>query len=776
MLILAKSNQEKPASLAAQKEYIYGHLAATTEAGPFMELEGYLDSKGQVAPLVSHPALFAQVGWPGTGPLPPKLVENLLLGLDLAGNRLTHLRPGGRGWQEGKEVIIPFPAELSELLRHRPPQIAYELVVEVFKEVVNLIDAEAVRVRVGGGRQEWREAQCLTLGYPHALNHLGEPEVHLQTYTFAPALDSFDVWRTRDNAAFLRDLQGRRLDLDLAAEVSGRRALTDRLVKACRARGIEIDLSYRFASQEGRVSHGATVSVPEVTVPAGEAPRERHAQVVASQHIRALLGVQAPTRNELQRLLAYPGQSLGALPSKPSKTLLAKLHTLGLIDEGDRLLPEFGLRQALASVASRLEVAEVHLDACTSLPGSFLGAQKVVQECRSELLDALGLPIRGPSQEAIATWHQDYSSALAWVGRPGPSPPDDPDRPSWVLLRDLRTAGFISPKPTGERDGYHLTEAGRTRLQRASVAGPSLVTAKRSGLGARLGADSGPRIHGVEEGRVGRQQTGASDLGPQSGWRNEVSAPAPGRWPRLGVGTAGTVARPALEGWLSPGLHRGLAAGDLREEDRRFQASPGPLADPGRCSPDRADARATLLFDADAPAWDGRSEGLQGDHRTHARPLSHPDPGLPGGPGPRPLGGPASASSGRTGVLISASGLGGDRRRSRLHAATTGARDLLGPGASRSPYRISAEVLERPQLPSSSLPPWLTAMLESPVANDDARRMLRGRGGLNAGVRGGVPGWEATPSQRWDQDQANNPQAPSVATPPSQQPSRPKLP
>jgi len=62
------------------------------------------------------------------------------------------------------------------------------------------------------------------------------------------------------------------------------------------------------------------------------------------------------------------------------------------------------------------------------------------------------------------------------------------------------------------------------------------------------------------------------------------------------------------------------------------------------------------------------------------------------------------------------------------------------------------------------------------VANDDARRMLRGRGGLNAGVRGGVPGWEATPSQRWDQDQANNPQAPSVATPPSQQPSRPKLP
>ena len=68
-----------------------------------MALGGYLDSKGQVAPLVSHPALFAQVGWPGTGPLPPKLVENLLLGLDLAGNRLTHLRPGGRGWQEARK-------------------------------------------------------------------------------------------------------------------------------------------------------------------------------------------------------------------------------------------------------------------------------------------------------------------------------------------------------------------------------------------------------------------------------------------------------------------------------------------------------------------------------------------------------------------------------------------------------------------------------------------------------------------------------------------------
>lgn len=777
MLLPAKTNEQKPSSLPGQVEYIFGHLAHTAEAGPFMEVEGYLDQAFQVKPLLSHPDLFSRVGWDGSGPLPPSLVRGLLHGQDLHGNQLSHPRPGGHGVQLGKEIIIPFPSELSELLYRQPPQIAYAIVTEVFRELVGLIDDQAVRVRVGHGEQEWREAQCLTLGYPHFMNHLGEPEVHLHDWTFAPALDPAGQWRTRDSAAFLRDLQGRRLDLDLAAEVSGRRALTDRMVEACRAQGIDVDLSYRFASQMGRAPHGATVSVPGLVIAAGETKTERHAQIVAAQHAKAILGVQAPTRIELRRLLSHPGQPLGALPGKPSKALLSKLYTLGLVDENDRLLPDDGLRQALASVASRLEVAEVHLDACTSLPGSFVGAQKVIQERRSELLDALGMPIRSPSPEAITTWHEDYLSALAWAGRPGPAPPQDPDRPSWVLLRNLRTAGFISPKPSGERDGYRLTDAGRTRLQRASMAGPSLVAAERSGLGARLAGGSGPRIHRVEEGRVGQQQAGASDPGPQGGRRDEVSARAPGRWLGMGVGTPVPDARPAVEDWLSHGLHRGLATGDLWGEDRRFQGRPGPLADPGRCSPDHAHAGAARLFDAGAPTWQGHSEGIQGGHRTHAWPLSHPGTGLSHGSSSGSSGKPASASPGRTSVLVSASGPGGDRRRTRLHAATTGGRELLDSSGSRSPYHIRAAVLERPQLRIGSLPSWLTAMLDSPLAEYDARRMLRGRGGLNAGVVGGVPGWEPTPSQRWNQDQANTPKAPSAANPSGQQPSfRPRLP
>jgi hypothetical protein len=101
---------------------------------------------------------------------------------------------------------------------------------------------------------------------------------------------------------------------------------------------------------------------------------------------------------------------------------------------------------------------------------------------------------------------------------------------------------------------------------------------------------------------------------------------------------------------------------------------------------------------------------------------------------------------------------------------------LVADGA-RATRRLGAEVLAPPPLQISALPRCLTAMLESPLVGPESRRTLRGRGGLNAGVVGGVPGWEPTPAQRWDQDQANNPKVAPVATTPGQQPSfRPRLP
>lgn len=162
MLLLAKTNAQQPSTLPAQVEYIFGHLACTTEAGPFMVVEGYLDQAFQVKPLLSHPDLFGQVGWDGSSPLPSVLVQSLLMGQDVLGKQLTYHRPGGDGVQIGKEIMVPFPSELSGLLHRQPPQIAYTLVAEVFRELVGLIDEQAVRVRVGRGEQEWREAQCLT--------------------------------------------------------------------------------------------------------------------------------------------------------------------------------------------------------------------------------------------------------------------------------------------------------------------------------------------------------------------------------------------------------------------------------------------------------------------------------------------------------------------------------------------------------------------------------------------------------------------------------------
>ncbi|MBV5350500.1 hypothetical protein JZU71_05120, partial [bacterium] len=93
-------------------------------------------------------------------------------------------------------------------------------------------------------------ANCLVLGFPHFLNELGEPDPHLHLLTFAPAWDQEGIWRTRDNAAFLRQVQGTGLPIAEAMEVCGRRLLTDRLIKCCRSLGIEVELNPVFSHQE----------------------------------------------------------------------------------------------------------------------------------------------------------------------------------------------------------------------------------------------------------------------------------------------------------------------------------------------------------------------------------------------------------------------------------------------------------------------------------------------------------------------------------------------
>jgi len=176
------------------------------------------------------------------------------------------------------------------------------------------IDERAVRVRVGGGRQEWRPAECLTIGFPHFLNKSGEPGPQAHVLTLAPALDQEGMWRTRDNAAFLRQLQGAGLPIEEATKVCGRRRLGDRMIESCRSMGIDVRFTPVFSSQELRVPHGATVQTPGMTIEAGSVRRDRRAEIIAAQQLKATLGVAAPTAREIRLLLENAGHPVASLP------------------------------------------------------------------------------------------------------------------------------------------------------------------------------------------------------------------------------------------------------------------------------------------------------------------------------------------------------------------------------------------------------------------------------------------------------------------------------
>jgi hypothetical protein len=462
MLLDVETQRPKFESQKGAVAYVFNHLASTAEAGRFLELPDYLDSLGNVRPLVSNPELWHRVGWDPTTPLPRQLIANLLVGQDLDGNQLVRPRPGGNGWQQPRETIITLPCEVSEFLLKEDPSKAYHLLQDLFKAYNLLVDKEAVRVRVGRGRvgrgvHDWREAKCLTLGFPHFLNKLREPQLHIQPFTFALALDSDGVWRTRDSAALLRSLQGKGLPLEEAAEVCGRRILTDRVIDTCRSLDIDIDLGLKFAAQEGRVPHGATVTSPTRTITAGEVARERRATIMASTQIKSILGAHAPTSREIRLVLENPGRPVQALPVKKHHDLQDKAERLGLLDGSGVLLDTDRMRLALEAVADRLAVAEVHMSACRRLPGGFDRASELVKDTRLNLRESLCLEPGPPSGSAYLEWHRDHLAALASAERDGPWSSSFSDRPPWLLLNQLKAAGYVEPDPNGARHDYRLT-------------------------------------------------------------------------------------------------------------------------------------------------------------------------------------------------------------------------------------------------------------------------------------------------------------------------------
>ena len=774
MLLDVETQRPKFESPTGAMAYVFRHLASTAEAGRFLQLPKYLDALGDVRPFVANPELWRRVGWDPTTPLPRQLIANLLVGQDLNGNQLVRPRPGGSGWQQPCESIISIPCEGSEILAQEDPAKGLLLLQDLFETYCQQVDAEAVRVRVGGGVQEWRPAQCLTLGFPHALNKLSESQLHIHPVTLAVALDSDGVFRTRDSAAFLRSLQGKGLPLDEAAEVCGRRILTDRMIATCRSFVIEMDLGLKFAAQESRVPHGATVTSPTRTIKAGEVSRERRAIVMASQQIKSILGVPAPTSREIRLLLENSESPIQVLPVKKHRDLQDKAERLGLLDGSGVLLDTDRMRLALEAVADRLAVAEVHMSACRRLPGGFDRASELVKDTRLNLRESLCLEPGPPSGSAYLEWHRDHLAALASAERDGPWSSSFSDRPPWLLLNQLKAAGYVEPDPNGARHDYRLTSTGQDRLARARILHPVLVPGSRSGLGAGHGAGpgapAGPRE--FRDTAFDRAFAGAGRW-PESGL-NVSAADAEGR-SFLGHRPAVLAPEAGVEYPLSPRRLPGLGSGadswswddwsgSRSAADHLSQPSldahapgrlqPAPLA-PLRPQPGEERGRVSLSAYWDLDLDRSGAPGRLGRH-------SH---------------GPA------TGVSVEArGGLPNEPVPSWLQHGLRTRQEGPSPvspvasGWARPPAPLGVRLIASGRPRQSTLPMWLEAMLESPVAGHDARRMLSSNG-MSAGSLWDVPAWELTPAQRAEREPFQSPRAIQVDGGGIGAPSsRPKLP
>jgi hypothetical protein len=98
------------------------------------------------------------------------------------------------------------------------------------------------------------------------------------------------------------------------------------------------------------------------------------------------------------------------------------------------------------------------------------------------------------------------------------------------------------------------------------------------------------------------------------------------------------------------------------------------------------------------------------------------------------------------------------------------------PGSSRPSASLGIRLMAAGRPRQSTLPMWLEAMLESPVAGHDARRMLSSSG-MSAGSLWDVPAWEPTPAQRAEREAFQSPRAIQVDGGGIGAPSsRPKLP
>lgn len=564
MLILARYTPVTARSAEGVVGYVGGHLQASPEVGGLAAAPGYLSKDGQVLPIALNPELWRQVGWNSEStPLPPAaLMGALTRGQDMEGNQLVRVgRPKDSEvpFRAPRELVVTIPSEVSEALLQHGPEASLRVMRQYLDEALRQIESQAVRIRRGGGTRIWAPAKTLSLAYVHAENRLGETHLHLHIYTFGPALDQTGTWRTRDNQAHLLALQGRVPFLPHKGEVlppfetrsqppaPGRFGLSKTLQKACQEEGLKVDMDLRFAWQAPpKTAHGATVNLPDGTrIKAGSLHRQRRAEILAAQELRAIMGAPSLTAREIEKLRKHTGKLPKDIPNIKRRDLFwEKANALGLLDPKGGVLPESQLHDRLREVEARMAEAQVRLEAAAALPSPYPAAAHLLAGARDHLASTVpGISPQASTQNARIRWTQDYEATLRIVVEAGTEglTTQGLDKPTRNLLSKLKAAGLLQMEKTNGRAIYNLTPAGLARVEGLRIQRSDLGHPQPPGLHPNVGSapDSPDSTSGVETRAAQESITSIANLHGEP--RN------PGRIPDLHPGAEHS----------DPGSHRG---------------------------------------------------------------------------------------------------------------------------------------------------------------------------------------------------------------------------
>jgi hypothetical protein len=440
-------------------EYFLGHLQETKEAGGLAGCINYLSGDGHVRPEVHNLDLWLAAGWnPEKEELPPpELLHQLSRGYDREGRQLTQ----SRGFRQPKEMLITLPAELSESLGDHP-ETARAILRETVEAHLREVERKAVRIRMGGGKREWKAAKVLALYYIHAENRGGEIHYHAHVLTFAPAKDMDGTWRTWDNGKNV---------MQLSKPGGSREKATDAMLEAAKRAGLEVDLRRGTAAEAPGEAPGASVwTLDGQFIEAGSLNRKRRIEVLAAQEMKRELGDAVPlTPRELEMVRRLSGdravQDLSG--ERRRKALAEKLNKFGMLGKDGCILPKAELAEKLKGYEQKLAQAQVQLEA--GVPGTgdpHWAAANLIQARREQVAAVTGEPVdlTVSAKTARIRWTKDYARVLEMVEAARGLRTEHLDKRDRNLLSKLKKAGLLEAQKVGGMNVYWITESGMARL------------------------------------------------------------------------------------------------------------------------------------------------------------------------------------------------------------------------------------------------------------------------------------------------------------------------